>query len=368
VRLPRVSFWSVWNEPNQPGWLSPQYRVRSGGARSILAPALYREYVDAAWSALHATGHGGDRFLFGELAPGGCLPGGGGECALFAPAEKPTSPIAFVKALYCVNGRYRRLRGAAAAAVGCPAAGSAAAFLSAHPALFDAAAFTHHPYDFSAAPGISQPPGFVPIADLARLETALDRAFAAYGSSRRLPLYLDEYGYETDPPNPDRGVTLAQQASFIDQAAYLAWRDRRVEGLSQFLLVDSPPDAAAPKGTHAYWSTFQTGLEFLDGRPKPSYDAYRLPIWLPSPTVAPGGRLLVWAMLRAAANDTSQTAQVQWSAAATSGFRTLVRVTTDNPDGVFEARVAVPGSGLVRVQWKAPGQIYDSPADAVTVR
>ena len=24
-RLPRVSFWSLWNEPNQGGWLTPQF-------------------------------------------------------------------------------------------------------------------------------------------------------------------------------------------------------------------------------------------------------------------------------------------------------------------------------------------------------
>ena len=28
VRLPRVNYWSIWNEPNQPGWLAPQCMIR----------------------------------------------------------------------------------------------------------------------------------------------------------------------------------------------------------------------------------------------------------------------------------------------------------------------------------------------------
>ena len=40
VALPAVRDWSIWNEPNQPGWLAPQLR---SGRRASPAPALYRE-------------------------------------------------------------------------------------------------------------------------------------------------------------------------------------------------------------------------------------------------------------------------------------------------------------------------------------
>ena len=40
--LPRVRFWSLWNEPNQAGWLSPQWE-RRGGAIVPASPALYRK-------------------------------------------------------------------------------------------------------------------------------------------------------------------------------------------------------------------------------------------------------------------------------------------------------------------------------------
>jgi hypothetical protein len=111
--------------------------------------------------------------------------------------------------------------------------------------LFTATGFAHHPYSFFLAPGATMTdPNFVPLADLGRLEQALDRIFAAYAVHRRLPLYLTEYGYETDPPNPFRGVSVARQSAYLDEGEYLAWRDPRVRTLSQFLLYDSPPDRA----------------------------------------------------------------------------------------------------------------------------
>ena len=65
--LPRVGFWSVWNEPNVgSSSLSPQ---TVNGVE--VGPRLYRGLLDAAWSALQATGHGGDTILIGELASTG---------------------------------------------------------------------------------------------------------------------------------------------------------------------------------------------------------------------------------------------------------------------------------------------------------
>ena len=44
-----------WNEANQRFFLMPQQRQRGRG-RLELSPAIYRSLVDAAWSALSATG------------------------------------------------------------------------------------------------------------------------------------------------------------------------------------------------------------------------------------------------------------------------------------------------------------------------
>jgi len=347
--LPRVSFWSIWNEPNQPGWLAPQWTSGPGGA-AIASAALYRDYVDAAWGALARTGHtpSRDTILIGELAPEGSEPA-------HPDYRSAIPPMPFLRALYCVDGAFAPLRGAAAAVAGCPRRTDPAGFVRANPGLFEASGFAHHPYSFFLAPSASMAdPSFVPLSDLSRLERGLDRILAAYGMSRRLPLWLTEYGYETNPPNPCRGVSLRRQALYLDEAQYIAMRDPRVRSFAQFLLYDSLPDTSYPRSDVCrYWSTFQTGLEFADGRPKPSLAAYRLPLFLPHPALGPGRQVLVWAMLRAARGLGSQVASIQWRPSG-GAFRTVARATAPAPNHVVAQTVRVPGPGLVRAAWRGP--------------
>ena len=359
--LPRVSFWSIWNEPNQPGWLAPQWRVHHGSA-TMASPALYRAYVDAAFAALARTSHrlATDTILVGDLAPEGCV---AGVRCIYPRPEWPIAPLPFLQALYCVDSAYHPLTGGAASAVGCPASPNPRAFVAAHPGLFRPTGFAHHPYSFFLAPGVPlQNSQFAPLASLTRLEHALDSAFRAYGVSRRLPLYLTEYGYETNPPDPHRGVSPQSQAAYLSQAEYLAWSDPRVVTLNQFLLYDSPPNRRFPPGSAGYWSTFQTGLRYANGAPKPSLQSYRLPLWLPNPVLDSDHRVLVWAMLRDAPRHGTQPARIQWRPSGSgSGYRTVDTVRTSGSTQVIEAIVRVPGAGLIRVRWTAPsGQVQYS--------
>lgn len=365
--LSRVTYWSIWNEPNQPGWLAPQWS-RSSGGLVPLAARLYRQLADAGYAGLASSGHTPyrDTILFGELAPEGCVVG---SPCVYPRLEWPIPPMPYLRAMYCLDSAYRPLRGTAAAQLGCPESGSRQAFVSANPVLFHATGFAHHPYAFFLAPGVSMPnPDFVPLSDLSRIETGLDRAFSAYGVSRRIPLFLTEYGYETSPPRRVPPLTsLAEQSSYLNQATYMAWRDPRVQALSQFLLRDSAPDTKYPPNSRRYWSTFQTGLEYLSGAPKPSLFTYRLPIFLPSRTVAAGGSLRVWGMLRVAPNRTSQSATVQWKPAG-GAFRSLASVTTTDPSGVLRTSVKPPASGRLRIAWRSPsGQTVYSQSVPVTV-
>ena len=351
--LPRVGFWSIWNEPNQPGWLAPQWATVRGRGPVPEAARIYRALVDAGFAGLASAGHTPrtDTIVFGELAPEGS------EQRLPMAAM---TPLPFVRALYCLDDSGRRLAGAAAAALGCPARGPAIAFVRAHPELFNASGFAHHPYSFFVAPGVSlrSDVNFAPLADLGRLERTLDGAFAAYGVERRIPIYLTEYGYETSPPRPAHvfppGVSLQDQSRDLNEAQYLAWRDPRVRSMAQFLLQDSAPVAGYPPGSTKYWSSFQTGLEFLGGAPKFSLDAYRLPIVLPGGPAPAGGSVQVWGMLRPARTTAERTATVQWRPVAGT-YRTLSTVTTADPSGFLTTRVTPPGPGVLRIAWRAPG-------------
>ena len=364
--LPRVSDWSIWNEPNQPGWLAPQRRTVAG--QSVVESALlYRRYADAAFKSLEATGHtlSRDTILVGETAPEGCLNRGAG--CRYPADDEPVPPMQFIEALYCVNDSFEPLSGAPASALRCGK--SRSAFVSHNPLLFQATGFAHHPYSFLLAPEIPFGPsnvGFVSMANLSTLEDGLDRIFSLYGVSRRIPLYLTEYGYETNPPKPIDSVSLSRQAAYLDEAEYIAWSNPRVRALSQFLLVDSAPDKSFPRGSSGYWSTFQTGLEYLDGKPKPSLDAYLLPVYVPEPTFSSGGSVGVWAMLRPAANGSRQRAEVQWSRSSRGTYRTLATVTTADISNVLTAHVDPPGTGFIRIAWTSPtGQVLLSRAVAV---
>jgi hypothetical protein len=66
--LPRVSRWSVWNEPNQGGWLQPQWE-RKRGRWSPTAAYLYRRMFAAAARGLRKYGHADDQIMMGETAP-----------------------------------------------------------------------------------------------------------------------------------------------------------------------------------------------------------------------------------------------------------------------------------------------------------
>src|SRR6201999_46311 len=46
-RSPSVTMWSIWNEPNQGAWLSPQYAV-SGSSAVLTSSSLYRSLASSA--------------------------------------------------------------------------------------------------------------------------------------------------------------------------------------------------------------------------------------------------------------------------------------------------------------------------------
>ena len=358
--LPRVSFWSIWNEPNLgEADLAPQAIDDSTVETS---PAMYRGLVDAAWSALQQTGHGGDTILIGELAPYGQIfsgsPGNFGEMV----------PLRFLRALYCVDSSLRPLQGAAAAARGCPTTAAASKqFAHDHPGLFQATGFAMHPYPSGRVPPnvvLPASPDFVNLASLPRLVHLLDTVTGLYGLSRRFPIYVTEYGYFTDPPDPD-GAPLPLAAEYLNWAEYIAWSNRRVRSWDQYLLVD--PGSGGP-------SSFVTGLELSDGEPKPTYyAAYRLPLFLPVTSAKAGQSLEVWGCVRPAhyvqlQTQAPQQAQIQLKPNTGGAFRTISVVTVSTQSCYFDTRVRFPSSGTVRLAWSYPHgpTVYSRPV-AITI-
>jgi hypothetical protein len=363
--LPRVDFWSIWNEPNYGQQLAPQAIDQS---IVEVSPALYRRLLDSAWVALADTGHDRDRVLIGEVAPRGITTG-----------DQPGNfsgmvPLRFIRALYCVDSSLHPLSGAAASARGCPPDEEGSrAFARQHPALFHAAGFAFHPYPQQYAPNVGTPDGlgadYADLPQLHKLERTLDGAFAAYGSDGHVALYDTEFGYQTNPPETIiRAINPERAAAYSNQAEYMSWRDPRVVSWDQYLLADPPT------GT----SSFDTGIELAQGTPKqPLYDAFRLPVYLPVTTTSNGHALEVWGGVRPAhrfirRSGHPQVAEVQFRPAAGGAFRTVKRVPLTDADGYFDTLVTLPSTGAVRIAWSYPhgaggGQIHSRTVQ-VTIR
>ena len=174
--LPRVSFWSVWNEPDYGPSLAPQ--GVPGDLTVENSPRMYRNLVDAAWSALQQTGHRGDTFIWGELAPRDT----GSRWGVFA----GMAPLVFLRAMFCVDSSYRPLQGAAAAIRGCPptAAGSRR-FRAQNPALFDATGVSDHPYMRWYPPNREEDPSPDFTSSLGRSGTSSTRSTGSSGCTDR---------------------------------------------------------------------------------------------------------------------------------------------------------------------------------------
>jgi hypothetical protein len=372
--VPRVNFWSIWNEPNYGFDIAPQ---GIGSHQSIPnSPHIYRNLLNAAWSALQATGHRTrtDRILFGEVTPHGVTAWG-----VFSNMK----PLIFLRSLYCVDSRYRQLRGSAAAAQGCPttSAGSRS-FRRQNPALFSASGFADHPYEQASAPntpthlcgnklcvGAPSDSDFADLPEIPHLVQTLDRLNRVYGSRTHFPVWSTEYGFRTKPPDPNLGVSQSTAADYMNWAEYLSYRQPRLYSYSQYQLLDAPPPAS-----------FDTGLENPDGSHKPGYDAYRMPLFLPTPSTRAGHKLEIWGGARPAGYahlDTGQTqsVQIQFQSGSRGAWQTVDTVAIHNSKGYIDVHLALPASGSVRLAWSYPagdqllgsGTVY-SRTISVTVR
>ena len=321
--IPRVSFWGLGNEPNQAGWLAPQWEKGK-----MVSPVMYRELYLRSRAALDRTGHGRDTILVGELAPLGSSNQG---------QRSPIRPRKFLRALFCESSRGE----------GCEA--------------FDkygpirATGFAHHPYTKNVSPVTKDKhPDSITLANLSSLSRLLDSLARRTGNVKaKLPIWLTEFGFETNPPDPFSGVSLERQAEYNQLGELLSYLDPRVAGITQFLLRDVAPVASAPKSSKAHWFTYQSGLEFVDGRPKPALQAYYFPFIVQQP----GGFVAnVWGQLRFRPNGLPAGArdqvQIQFKPAEGDEFVNVGDpITVTSAMNYFTGRVTLPGPGEVRALW-----------------
>jgi len=220
--LPAVRRWTAWNEPNLRIGLYEQWR-RVAGKWVAQSARDYARICNGIVLGVHATLVAGDRVACGVTAArGNNNPRG---------EHQSVSPIVFLRAM------------AAAGARG-----------------FDA--YAHHPYNGSMTETPSsrpRGPSAVTLGNIDVLENELARLYR-----RPVPLWLTEYGYQTNPPDRLFGVSPAKQAAYLAEAFAIARRDPRIDLLLWFLLRDERDV-----------TRWQSGLVTAAGKRKPAFAAYR---------------------------------------------------------------------------------------------
>jgi hypothetical protein len=295
----QVNTWAIWNEPNQPQFLRPQF---ADGGKAV-SPTLYRALYQAGVRGLQAAGQGNDTILIGETSPRG--------------TPRVVAPLAFLRGMLCLDSHYKKVGKCGA---------------------LSPSGYAHHAYTTREGPFFKPPPNDVTIGVLPRLVKALDRATAAGALTKRLPVYLTEFGIQSTP-DTIQGVSLAKQVEYRAIAERIAYDNPRVASFSQYLLRDSDP--TGPKE----YGGFESGLRFADGRPKPSLPAFRLPLAVKRI----GSKASVWGLVRPATGVT--TATVTYANKGSSRFLPLRTVQT-NAFGYFQFSTSWRAGRRWNVTWQ----------------
>jgi hypothetical protein len=293
----QVSMWSIWNEPNHPGFLTPQYARTRSGHRYAYSPKLYRQLFLAGDRGLRASGNGRDRLLMGETEPRG--------------TTKAVPPLQF-------------LRGVLASRAKLPADG-----------------YAHHAYTTRSGPWfVPSNKDDVTIGVLSRLTRALDY-YGRKGRIRRsIPIYLTEFGIQSKP-DPYIGVSYQQQAEYRSIAEWMAWRNPRVAAFSQYLMRDDDP---RPGSAYARYSGFESGLRGSTGKAKLAYAGFRLPLVAD----ARGKDVYLWGLIRPKAARTRAVIQIR-----KRGSQRWVKLKTVGTDarGYWRSATALQRGAQYRVTW-----------------
>ena len=131
-------------------------------------------------------------------------------------------------------------------------------------------------------------------------------------------------------------MTPARQDAWLQQSAYLAWRDPRVRNLTQYVWQDEP---ASRDGSYSGW---QSGLYFGNGVAKPALAHFPLPFFVD----VPRGRL--WGQVRP--GEGVQKVDVLRQLKGSTTWRRIDTVATD-ANGYWSKKLRLTRGASYRFQW-----------------
>jgi hypothetical protein len=275
-RYPWVRYWLIWNEPNKRLWLRPT------------RAAIYVQHLlNPGYEGIHAVLPRA-RVSGGVTAPRGGLGG--------------VAPVTWLHGMAIAHAKLD--------------------------------AYAHHPYPLRPTETPSSggcrncPP--ITMATLPKLLILVRRYFGPK------PVWLTEYGYQTNPPDTLLGVSPKRQATLLSLAAMRAWRLPRVTMLIQYLYRDEPQ-----------LSRFQTGLVFVDNKLKPSLQGFRTPF---AEMRRVGLVTRVWGQIR---NGRDGRKRYRLEVLHRNAWKAVGHDRLTNDDGIFIRTIRLKRGALLRV-WAPP--------------
>lgn len=239
--LPRVKYWQGLNEPNLSLFFMPQYENGK-----LASPALYRELINAFYAAVKAVDPS-NVVIAGGLGP-------------IAVPKYTIGPMRFTRELLCMRGhnRPRPTRGDCGGGVN-----------------FDI--YDIHPYT-TGSPSHKGGVNDVQFGDLRKLTTLLraaDRAGRINSQFRHTPLWITEFAWDSNPPDPG-GLPFRILNRWTAEALRRAWA-AGVSDVFWFSLRDFKPDPDLRSHESLESGLFFRGATVEQDVPKPNLRAFHFP-------------------------------------------------------------------------------------------
>ena len=220
--LPAVRHWLAWNEPNNPVFLVPQWKLVNRQWRNQAAYD-YAKICGAVYAGVKAARLPGNKVACGVTGPRGND----------APrSSRPsTSPLVFMRWLRKAGARRMD-------------------------------AYAHHPYYGHRTEKPTTKPRSKKAVTMANMGDLIKQVNRLWG--RKTRVWITEYGYQTNPPDRLFGVSYLNQARYMQQAIAMAKKTRRIDVFIWFLIRD--------EGRLSGW---QSGVVTRRGVRKPAFRSFQ---------------------------------------------------------------------------------------------
>ncbi len=219
-RYPYVRQWMAWNEPNAPNFLRPQ-SVKRKGQWEFRSPKIYAAICNAVVKGVNVA-RKRNVVACGVTNPRGKTKANGKRDAV--------SPILFLEEMK----RY----GAKPEAV------------------------AHHTYPWHPSITPTQKVRSKSAVTVGNINVLINTVNRLWG--RKMPIWITEHGYQTDPPDPTFGVSLQAQATYLTQSVNILRKNSRISMFLWFLIKDEEDVGR-----------WQSGVIAADGTRKPSFAAFQ---------------------------------------------------------------------------------------------